>query len=179
MLKRLKYASCVALIAALLFLTSNLLVTADATFQNSTIIDGRSRPNVKEPTVFKFSAKNICNENIGKNGLCLDIWGKGSTSANTITANGGYETYRGKPVDLNKGKWLQLSKGQWSAVNLLASTEKQITFKAVTSSGIVFIKLTEGKSEKSGQVCAYGPLIAIQKAEDALCVKNVLVVIGK
>jgi len=177
--KRLKCTSSVVLIAALLFfLTSNLLVTTDATFQNL-VVDGKARSNIKEPTVFKFSARNICNENIGKNGLCLDVWGKGGTSANTITANGGFETYRGKPVDLNKGKWLQLSKGQWSAVNLLTSTEKQITFKAVTSSGIVFIKLIEGKSENSGQVCAYGPLIAIQKVEDALCVKNVLVVIGK
>ena len=150
----------------------------DATSQNFTI-DSRAHSKVKESISFKFSAQDICNDNVGKNGLCLDIWGKGSISDNTITASGILETYRGKPVDFNKGKWLQLSRGQWSAVDLLTATEKQISFKASTGSGIVFIKLIEGKSERAGLVCAYGPLIALQKAEDAVCVDDAFVVVGK
>jgi len=183
----LKYSKNVIVVIFFLFAFS--LTTANAALispqtdsnaksQNFTV-DGRAHPKAKESTSFKFSARDICNENVGKNGLCLHIWGKGSIADNTITASGILETYRGKPVDFNKGKWLQLSRGQWSAVDLLTATEKQIRFKAGTSSSVVFIELIEGKSENSGRVCAYGPLIALQKAEDAVCVVNAFVAIEK
>jgi len=151
----------------------------DSTFQNKAT-DGRARSEAKASVNnIKFFAQDICNEDISENWLCLDIWGKGSTGAKTITASGGFETYLRKPVDMNKGKWLQLSRGQWSAVDLLTATEKEISFKARTSFGNIFIELIEGKSENSGQVCAYGQLIGIRKAEDAVCVDNAFVVIGK
>ena len=144
------------------------------------IIPNAQRSTVDESvTTFKFSGRNICNWDVGKYGRCLDIWGKGVTKGDGINANGGFETYRGKPVDLNKGKWLQLGRGQWLAIDLLSVTEKQIKFEANSGTGIVFIDLTKGNSENSGKVCAYGPLIAVQKAEDAVCVENAHVVIGK
>ncbi|MFQ5941557.1 MAG: hypothetical protein ACE5KA_07670 [Nitrososphaerales archaeon] len=38
--------------------------------------------------------------------------------------------------------------------------------------------MIEGDSEHSGLVCAYGSLVAIQKAEDSICVDDAFVVIG-
>ena len=174
---RKKYLLGASLIAAVFFsLIGSSLVTSDATSQKL-VIDGRDRERstIKPTTTFKFFAENICNEDIGKNGLCLNIWGSGGVNANMISAYGGFETYRGKQVDLNRVE--RLSRGQWSAVDMLTITDEQISFKAVTSSKIVFVELAKGKSEHSGQVCVYGPLIAIQKAEDAVCVDKSLVVI--
>lgn len=165
-----------SLIAAMLFFISISLVTSDAVSQNL-VVDGkdRERLEIKPTTTFKFFAENICNEDIGKNGLCLNIWGSGGVNANAISAYGGFETYRGKQVDLNKVE--KLSRGVWSAVDMLTITDEQLRFKAITSSKIVFVELTKGELEKSGQVCAYGPLIAIQNAKDAVCVEKALVVI--
>jgi hypothetical protein len=162
--------------AALFFLVSSSLVTSDAASQKLVIDDrDRERSEIKPTTTFKFFAENICNEDIGKNGLCLNIWGSGGVSANIISAYGGFETYRGKQVDLNRVE--RLSRGVWSAVDMLTITEEQISFKAVTSTKIVFVELTKAELEKSGQVCLYGPLIAIQNAENAVCVDKALVVI--
>jgi hypothetical protein len=174
---RKKYLLGASLIAAVFFsLISSLLVTSGAASQKL-VIDGRDRERstIKPTTTFKFFAENICNEDIGKNGLCLNIWGSGGVSANVISAHGGFETYRGKQVDLNRVE--RLSRGVWSAVDMFAVTDKQISFKAVTSTKIVFVELTEGELEKSGQVCIYGPLMAIQDAENAVCVDKALVVI--
>ena len=174
---RKKYLLSGSLIAAVLFsLIGGSLATSDAASQKL-VIDGRDRERseIKPTITFKFFAENICNEDIGKNGLCLNIWGSGGVSGNVISAHGGFETYRGKQVDLNRVE--RLSRGLWSAVDMLTITDEQISFKAVTSSKIVFVELTKGELEQSGQVCVYGPLIAIQNAQDAVCVDKALVVI--
>src|SRR3990172_12329154 len=91
---RSKYVLGASIIATLLlFSIDSALVAADG-ISLELVIDGRARSHVTQPsTIFKFFAENICNEDIGKNGLCLNIWGKGSVSANTLSAYGGYETY--------------------------------------------------------------------------------------
>ncbi|MFQ5941556.1 MAG: hypothetical protein ACE5KA_07665 [Nitrososphaerales archaeon] len=61
---------------------------------------------------FRFSAENMCNEDISKNGLCLDISGKGTIKDNRITGSGIYKTHTIKQVDRNRSE--TLSNGLWS-----------------------------------------------------------------
>jgi hypothetical protein len=116
---------------------------------------------------FNFSAEDICNEDVSRDGLCLDISGKGSVSDKTITGSGIFRTHTVKTIYNVNGQ--TLSRGLWTSIETISFSDNEVNFKASTSTGIVYVKLLEGKSG-DGQVCAYGPQLGIQKAEDAICV---------
>ena len=172
-----KYALGVSVVTIISLIA--LPITANATLHSDNVapkVDGREHPRINASVNdFHFSAENICNENMPKHGRCLDISGGGSTSANTIVANGNYITYLQKPIDLSSVQ--VLSKGIWIATDLLRASSMEMNFKAHASVGNVYVLLVEGSSENSGKVCAYGPLLAIEEAQDAVCV-DALVVIG-
>ncbi len=172
-----KYALGVSVLTILSLIA--LPITANATLQSDNVapkVDGREHPRINAAVNdFHFSAESICNENMPKHGRCLDISGGGTTSANTIVANGNYMTYLQKSIDLSSVQ--ELSKGLWIATDLLGASSTEMSFKAHASVGNVYIQLVEGSSENAGKVCAYGPLLAIEEADDAVCVEA-LVVIG-
>ena len=177
--RRVKYFFGASITATLLlFLVSSSIAAADAVSQNLKVVDGRERLRIQTTvTEFKFSAESICNENMPKNVLCVDISGRGTTGANTISASGVFTTYFQKPGEM--GKNIVLSRGMWSGAMLLSASNTDMSFKATTSSGkVVYVQLTEGTAENTGDICAYGSLISTQSLEEAICVSDSVVVIG-
>jgi len=176
---RVKYIFGASITATLLlFLVSSSIVAANAVSQDLKVVDGRERLRIQTTvTEFKFSAEGICNEDTPKNVLCVDISGRGTTGANTISASGVFTTYFKKPNEM--GKNIVLSRGLWSGAMLLSATNTDMSFKATTGSGkIVYVLLNEGTEENTGEVCIYGSLIITQSSEEAICVGDSLVVIG-
>ncbi len=177
--RRVKYIFGASITATLLlFLVSSSITTADAVSQELKVVDGRERLRIQTTvTEFKFSAEGICNEDTPKNVLCVDISGRGTTGANTISASGVFTTYFKKPNEM--GKNIVLSRGLWSGAMLLSASNTDMSFKATTSSGkVVFVQLNEGTEENTGDVCIYGSLIITQSSEEAICVSDSVVVIG-
>lgn len=162
----------------LLFLVSSSLAAADTVSQDLKVVDGRERLRIQTTvTEFKFSAEGICNENTPKNVLCVDISGRGTTGANTISASGVFTTYFQKPNEM--GKNIVLSRGMWSGSMLVSASNTDMNFKATTSSGkVVYVQLMEGTAENTGEVCAYGSLISTSSPEEAICVSDSTIVIG-
>lgn len=137
-----------------------------------TDVDSGTDASIKE---FMFSAEDLCNKDISRDGLCLDISGKGTTNGRTITGDGIFRTHTIKTVYNINGQ--TLSRGLWSAIEMVSTSDTEISFKTYTSTGIVYIRIVEGESENEGCVCAYGPQVGIQNAEDTVCVDNALVII--
>ncbi|MGH9879718.1 MAG: hypothetical protein ACRD5H_18980, partial [Nitrososphaerales archaeon] len=73
--RRVKYIFGASITATLLlFLVSSSFSAADAVSQDLKVVDGRERLRIQTTvTAFKFSAESICNENMPKNVLCVDI----------------------------------------------------------------------------------------------------------
>src|SRR5574341_1531251 len=141
--RRVKYISGASIITTLLLvLVSSSISAADAISQDVKVVDGRERLRIQTTvTQFKFSAESICNENMPKNVLCLDISGRGTTGASTISASGVFTTYFEKPSDMSRN--IILSRGLWSGAMLLSASNTDMSFKATTSSGkIAYIQLT-------------------------------------
>ncbi len=177
--RRVKYIFGASITATLLlFLVSSSIAAANAASQNLKVVDGRERLRIQTAvTEFKFSVEGICNENMPKNVLCVDISGRGTTGADTISASGVFTTYFQKSHEM--GKNIVLSRGLWSGVMLLSASNTDMSFKATTSSGkVVYVQLSEGTAENTGEVCAYGSLISTQSPEEAICVSDSVVVIG-
>jgi hypothetical protein len=124
---------------------------------------------------FSFLALDLCNPEISKNGICLDIYGKGIATQNGVTGSGVYEIHTVKQVDRTWGDIL--SRGYWKIISTVTVSDTEISFRASTSSGYLYIQIFEGKTENSGKVCAYGSMIGIQNAEEAVCVDDAFVVI--
>jgi len=176
---RVKYIFGASISATLLlFMVSSSIATADAVSQDLKVVDGRERLRIQTTvTEFKFSAEGICNEDTPKNVLCVDISGRGTTGASTISASGVFTTYFQKPGEM--GKNIVLSRGLWSGAMLLSASNTDMSFKATTSSGkVVYVQLNEGTAENTGEVCIYGSLIITQSPEEAICVSDSVVVIG-
>ena len=177
--RRVKYIFGASITATLLlFMVSSSIATADAVSQDLKVVDGRERLRIQTTvTEFKFSAESICNEDTPKNVLCVDISGRGTTGASTISASGVFTTYFQKPNEI--GKNIVLSRGLWSGAMLLSASNTDMSFKATTSSGkVVYVLLNEGTAENTGEVCIYGSLIITQSPEEAICVSDSVVVIG-
>lgn len=140
-------------------------------YQNLKAVNGRARVDVALSLYdFQFAASNLCNKEVG-NGICLDISGKGNNGATTIVAGGIFFLHLPKSTG-------SFGEGHWTATDLLRASSKEISFKAQTTSGIVYIKLSKGVSETSGKACAYGPILGIQRSRDAVCVSDAVVVIN-
>lgn len=163
----------IAAIAAgfnLLMVTTNTAIAASnffsSTDDDAKQVDGRERTReAPAQHSFSFVARGICNE---ETETCVDVWGRGyfNIKSDEITGTGGFT----KSVD-NVG----FASGIWSALDLISGSDKDVTFKARTTVGVVNIMIDEGDRKNPAEACAYGQLVGIASPDDALCTKNVRV----
>jgi hypothetical protein len=152
-----------------------LLVTANTAIASGDLlgskesdlqVDGRERTRVAAPQhPFSFVAQNACNEDTD---VCFRVWGSGffNTDKDQITAAGNFER-----VSDN----VQRIYSRWYAVDLISGSDKDVTFKAGTTRGSLYIIVDEGDRKNPAKVCMYGELIGMSSAEDALCTEDVRV----
>lgn len=153
-----------------------LMVTANTAIASSDLlgsktndlkqVDGRERVRVAAPQhTFSFIAQNVCDED---EIICVSLWGSGyfNTDRMQITARGGYM----KSVDS-----VTLSSGNWFALGLISGSDKNVTFKARTTTGVVNVMLDEGGKKQPAKVCLYGELVGIASPDNAICTEDVRV----
>ena len=129
-------------------------------------VDGIERTREAPPQYrFSFVARGICNE---ETETCVDVWGSGyfNKDRGEITGSGGFT----KSVD-NVG----FASGLWSALDLISGSDKNVTFKARTTIGVINIMIDEGDRKNPAKACAYGQIVGIASPDDAICTKKVKV----
>lgn len=132
-------------------------------------IDGRERTRVAGPGhSFSFVGWNVCNEDTE---ICVSIWGSGyfNTDRDQITARGSLT----KSMDN-----VAVSRGSWYALDLINGSDRDATFKARASVGVINIMIDEGFKTDPTKVCVYGDLVGITNQSDAICTEDARVSIS-
>jgi len=154
----------------LLMITANTAIASSDLLGSKTEdlkqVDGRERIRVAVTGhPFSFVASDICNEDID---TCFKVWGLGyfNTERDQITASGNLERTVGTVTN---------AAIRWIARDLISGSDKDVTFIASASKGVVGIMIDEGDRKNTAKVCIYGEFVGITSPDGALCTENVRV----